>query len=265
MAAPALLTGLDQRLGTRDLALRATRGWSGQYLLFLAAYLVYTAGRWAFIGDLDTATANAHGIVDLERSLGVFVERPIQETLDGGVMVWMLNKIYLAAQLAVLPGALMWLYRANRAIYRRLRDTVLATWMLSLPIYALFPVAPPRLAGIGIADTMASPDGQSAMSGRLATKFFNPLAAVPSLHTGFAFAVGIALAYALHRRWAKGIALVWGPLIGLTVMATGNHFVFDVVAGIGVTALGYGVARLSAARTSSPRRVPLARAEAVAA
>jgi membrane-associated phospholipid phosphatase len=229
-----------------------TSGWRGQWLLFLAAYLVYSAGRWLFIGDLPTATANAHDIVDLERDLGLFVERPVQEGLDSGAVVWALNKTYLAAQLVVLPGALVWLYRANRRVYRALRDTVLATWMLSLPIYALFPVAPPRLAGIGIGDTMAGPDGGSEMTGRLATKFFNPLAAVPSLHTGFAFAIGIALAFALRRRWARGLALLWGPLIALTVVATGNHFVFDVAAGIAVTIAGYGVARVSLAVGDSP-------------
>jgi hypothetical protein len=38
-------------------------------------------------------------------------------------------------------------------------------------------------------------------------------------------------------------------------MATGNHFVFDVAAGIAVTVLGYGVAWL-AARPSRARLEP---------
>jgi membrane-associated phospholipid phosphatase len=239
----------------RALARRLTAGWRGQWLVFLAAYLAYSAGRWLFIGDLPTATANARDIVDFERSLGVFVEGPVQNSLDSGAVVWSLNKIYMLAQMVILPGALVWLYRANRRVYRVLRDTVLGTWLLSLPIYALFPVAPPRLAGVGIGDTMAGPDGSSEMTGRLATKFFNPLAAVPSLHTGFAFAVGIALAFAFRRRWAQGLALLWGPLIALTVVATGNHFVFDVAAGILVTVAGYGIARVSLAIADSP--VPL--------
>src|SRR3954454_8128274 len=234
------------------LARRFAAGWRAQWLVFLAAYLAYSAGRWLFIGDLPTATANSKDIVDLERSLGVFVERPVQSGLDHEAVVWSLNKIYMLAQMVILPGALVWLYRANKRIYRWLRDTVLATWLLSLPIYALFPVAPPRLAGVGIGDTMAGPDGGSEMTGRLATKFFNPLAAVPSLHTGFAFAVGIALFFAFKRRWAPGLALLWGPLIALTVVATGNHFVFDVAAGILVTVAGYGIARVSMAIGDSP-------------
>jgi hypothetical protein len=36
-----------------------------------------------------------------------------------------------------------------------MRNTVLATWLLALPIYALFPVAPPRLADIFVTDIAA--------------------------------------------------------------------------------------------------------------
>jgi hypothetical protein len=46
---------------------------------------------------------------------------------------------------------------------------------------------------------------------------------VPSLHVGFAVAVGVTLALALRRPWAKALALTWGPLVGLAVVATGNH------------------------------------------
>jgi hypothetical protein len=33
---------------------------------------------------------------------------------------------------------------------------VLATWLLAQPVYALFPVDPLRLAGIGTVDTMTT-------------------------------------------------------------------------------------------------------------
>ena len=41
---------------------------------------------------------------------------------------------------------------------------------------------------------------------------------------------------------AKGVALLWGPTIALAVVATGNHFFFDIAAGLVVSALGYAVA-----------------------
>jgi membrane-associated phospholipid phosphatase len=120
---------------------------------------------------------------------------------------------------------------------------VIATWLIAVPVFALFPVAPPRLAGIGIADTVSSQAGV-ALTGH-STVFYNPYAAVPSLHVGFAFAIGIATAAALHSRRAKGVALLWGPLVTLAVIATGNHYVFDVAAGLFVTAAGFTVGRLT--------------------
>jgi hypothetical protein len=66
--------------------------------------------------------------------------------------------IFLAAYL--LYDAARWIFssdlgqaraHAEWVIYRALRNTVIATWLIAVPIFALFPVAPPRLAGIGIA------------------------------------------------------------------------------------------------------------------
>ena len=156
--------------------------------------------------------------------------------------MWLLSNVYLAAQLGVVPASLIYLYRRAPAIYRRLRDTVLATWVLSVPIYALFPVAPPRLAGIGMADSV-SEQAAVELTGR-STMLYNELAAVPSLHCGFAVAVGLALAAAARRPWSRTLALLWGPTVCLTVVATGNHYVFDIAAGLLVSALGYGVGRL---------------------
>jgi hypothetical protein len=102
----------------------------------------------------------------------------------------------------------------------------------------------------------------------MTTAFYNPLAAVPSLHVGFAFAVGIALAAASRHRWSRVLWLAWGPLVTLTVIATGNHFVFDVIAGVCATALGYWIGAVGTTTISSitaavrPRAVRLRRPQA---
>jgi hypothetical protein len=215
-------------------------GWRTEVLLFLAAYLVYNVARWVFLGQLPEAQAHANWIVDLEQSGGVAIEGSVQRSLDSGVASWILSNVYVAAQIIVLPGSLIWLYRRSPSIYRGLRNTILGTWLIAVPIYALFPVAPPRLAGIGVADTVS--DQGYALTGS-STILYNPLAAVPSLHVGFAFAIGIAVAAAVRTRWAKGLALLWGPTVSLAVVATGNHYVFDVAAGLVVTGLGFAAGR----------------------
>jgi membrane-associated phospholipid phosphatase len=42
---------------------------------------------------------------------------------------------------------------------------------------------------------------------------------------------------------AKALALAWGPLVSLAVVVTGNHYVFDIAAGLLVTTIGYTITR----------------------
>ena len=225
-----------------------------ELLWFAAVYVLYDAARWAFASRLSVARAHAHWIIHLERSLHVAIEGSVQRALDSPVESWLLSNVYLTAQFLVLPGSLIWLYRRSPAVYRQLRNTVIATWLIATPIFALYPVAPPRLAGIGIADTV-SHQATVALTGH-STMFYNPYAAVPSLHVGLAFAIGIAVSSALRARWARMLALLWGPLVTVAVIATGNHFVFDAAAGLLVTGTAFaGVRSIErlALRRPSPR------------
>jgi membrane-associated phospholipid phosphatase len=223
--------------------------------IFLLAYLLYSAARFVTIGDLGVAQANADWIMDLERNLDVAVEATVQQGLTGTWVLWLLNHLYLAAQLVVLPGSLVFLYRRSRPLYERLRNTILATWVLSIPIYAAFPVAPPRLADSGLVDTITAQTGL-ALDSSLTTSFYNELAAVPSLHVGFAVVVGMAVAAALRHPALKVLAWLWGPAIGLAVVATGNHYVFDIAAGVLAAALGYALG--AAVARAKPRLRPAA-------
>jgi membrane-associated phospholipid phosphatase len=229
-----------------NLHLRARR----QLVLFAGVYLLSLIGRWVTGGDMDAALEHARWVIDFEGRLGV--EREVQDALDSPASIWLLSNVYLAAQLAVLPASLVYLYRAAPAIYVRLRDTVLATWLLALPVYALFPTAPPRLAGIGMKDTVSEQAGV-ALTGH-STVFYNPIAAVPSLHCGFAFAIGIALYSALRNPIARTLALAWGPLVSLSVVATGNHYVFDIAAGVLVALAGFA-AKPALERLTAPRLI----------
>lgn len=236
-----------------------------QIALFALAYLVYSAARFVTVGDLPTAREHAQWIVDLERSTGTLVEASVQQALTGSWLLWVLNHLYLAAQLAVIPATLVFLYRRAPRVYATLRNTILATWLISIPVYGLFPVAPPRLSDMGIVDTISQQTG-FALDSSLTTSFYNELAAVPSLHVGFAVAVGFALFAAVRHPALRLLALLWGPVVALAVVATGNHFVFDIAAGVVACAAGYGLgavaARIRVKRPSVNGRVGRILAEA---
>ena len=225
------------------------RGRSGELWLFLAAYVTYDGARWLFAGRPAEALSHARWIIGVERSAHIAIEVQVQHALGFGAVGWAMSNVYLAAQLVVLPLALVWLYRRRRPLYRRLRDTIVATWLIAVPIFAIFPVAPPRLAGIGLVDTV-SEHAAIALTGR-STLFYNQFAAVPSLHVGFAFALGVTVAAGLRRRWAKALVLLWGPTVAVAVLATGNHYVFDIAAGLLVTGAGFAAGRLAERLVSS--------------
>jgi hypothetical protein len=226
-----------------------------QLALFAGAYLLYTLGRYLTIGDYDSAVRHADLIIDAERSLGIGVEHSTQEALRGTIWLWLLNHAYLAAQLVAVPAALVWLHRCAPQGYRRLRNVILWTWLVSLPVYALFPVAPPRLADPNMVDTITTQTG-FALDSKLTTALYNPLAAVPSLHAGFALAVGVVFRQA-GALWLRVLAASWQVIIGIAVVATGNHFLLDIAAGILATLAGLALS-LGAERLAShdlPRTV----------
>ena len=175
--------------------------------------------------------------------LGINVEARLQGALLGTPWLSALDWVYLLAQQAILAVGIVFVYRASRPVYRTLRTTLLTTWVLTLPIYALFPTAPPRLSGLGLLDTVSA-NTPIALGSGSATMFYNPYAAVPSLHAGFAVALGIAVALSARSRLLRLAGIAWGPLVIVSTFATGNHFVVDALAGVAITAIGFGIALL---------------------
>jgi PAP2 superfamily len=225
-----------------------------EVLVLLSAYLLYSASRWLAIGDLRSAIGHARWIESAERATGLGVELSVQHAFQGRVVLSVLDAIYLAAQVAVVPAALVLTYRRRRWVYDRLRRTIVATWLLALPVFAFAPVAPPRLAGIGRADTAGA--AGVALNSHLATSFYNPLAAMPSLHCGFALAVSIALVRTIRNPLGRAFGALWAPVVILAVIATGNHFVFDVAGGLALTLGGFCVSRRFARNSSMLKRLP---------
>jgi hypothetical protein len=221
------------------------RPWVREGLIFLAAYLVYELARTLGTGSPSEAVANAHRVLGLERGAGLDVERSVQGALAGTPWMVLLDWVYLAAQTVALAAALVLVYRRSPRVYRTLRTTLIGAWAVALPVYALFPTAPPRLAGIGIADSVSTQTPFSLDASSTAV-FYNPYAAVPSLHAAFAVALGIGVALCVRTAALRVAAALWGPLVTVAVLATGNHFVVDVVAGLAVTLIGFAIAWLSA-------------------
>ena len=104
---------------------------------------------------------------------------------------------------------------------------------LTNPLPRMFP-------DFGFDDTLSQFASLNHGSG-LVNFFANPYAAMPSLHAADALIVGLVL-FAVCRNWfAKAVWVVWPGWVWLSVMATGNHFWLDVLAGVFVALLSLGV------------------------
>ena len=241
----------------RSLRSSASRGWGREALIFAAAYLVYQLCRTVATGAEPLAVQNAHRVLGAEAALGIDIEAAAQSALDGTIWLTAFSWIYLAAQPVVIPLVVVWVYRRSAPVYRILRNTLIAGWIVALPVYAFFPTAPPRLAGVGMPDSVSIESG-IALESDFTTLFYNPFAAVPSLHCGFAFACGLAVAAAARGRTLRVVGLVWGPLVSVSTVVTANHYVIDLGAGLAVTAaglaIGLAVMRLQARPAISPMR-----------
>lgn len=196
-------------------------------------------------GGENWAVALRHtgDIVGVERAIGVYVERGVQEAAHAVAgLPAILGAAYILLHVLVTPAVLVWVFRARRPQFAVVRTTLVVSTALALVVYVIYPAAPPRLSGLGFADTV-SMHGGFDMSSDLLGSLYNPLAAVPSLHFGYALLVGAAVA-ALARRPVVRIAGALYPLVMLwIIVATGNHFLLDAAAGGAVVALGYAAAR----------------------
>jgi hypothetical protein len=148
---------------------------------------------------------------------------------------------------------LVWLHRRHREHFPLVRNTLVAATGIALAIYLLYPVAPPRLAGLGFVDTVTHSAKINLSSDALGS-LYNPFAAVPSLHFGYALLVGIGVARIAGGRIAQVIGWSYPGVMLLVIVATGNHFFFDALAGGIAIAAGFAVASWIDAPTTRRRR-----------
>lgn len=213
---------------------------------------VYRLLRRLIPTDWPVAIANAHHVIHLEQALHFEWEGDLQRAfLAVPTLVKAMNWFYLSSHFVVTGAFFIWLYWRNREGFAIFRDGFLLGTAIALVIHWRYPTAPPRLAGIGIKDTI---DYYSHLNiGKPHhERFSNPVAAVPSLHAGWAIALGAGLLlYA--RSWTVKICGVVYPIaVLLTIVVTGNHFFFDAIAGALVMAVGFAATVPFRGRAAEP-------------
>jgi hypothetical protein len=211
------------------------------------AAVLNLAVRAYTVDDLETAVANAHDVLALQQDLGIDWERAVQDaTLAAPWLSSFCAWFYVWGYFPVVGLALVWLYLRRPATYAVLRNAVLVSGAVGLAAYAFYPCAPPRLAGLGYTDTVATSvlDAAARPGG-----FANELAAIPSFHVGWLMLVGVVVFRVTRSVPLRILCVVHPALMSYAVVATGNHWVLDIPAGAAITVVGlYGAGRIRASR-----------------
>ena len=140
----------------------------------------------------------------------------------------------------IVPFALAGvLWARSRTAFKQFTRRFLTLSFVGLATYILFPAAPPWMAsehGLLAPITRSSGRGFEVVSVQTAAAFdkgqsiVNLVAAVPSLHAGISMLVSLFLWPRVSWWWRPLVALY--PLaMGLMLIATGEHYFFDVALG----------------------------------
>jgi hypothetical protein len=229
-----------------------------------ALYALYEIVRGAGGENVQAAMSHTADIVAVEQALGVYVERGVQQAFEGIPFApALLGLLYVLLHFAGTAVALVWIHRKHPDRFPLVRTTFVAATALALVGYVFFPAAPPRLAELGFSDTVTSSTGLD-LSSDLLGALYNPFAAVPSLHFGYALIVGVALFTIARRRAVRIAGALYPAAMLLIIVATGNHFFVDAALGGLAVAIGWLVARAvvstPAPRTPAPRVATVGRA-----
>jgi membrane-associated phospholipid phosphatase len=227
-------------------------GAAGQVLVVAVGIVVYFRVRGLTDASAGLARTHARRLLDLEQALHVDVESTWQRPLQSSAgLETVANWIYIWGHWPVLIGTLVWLLWRHRRQFLRLRDAMLVSGGLGMLVFVCYPMAPPRLAGLGYVDTVT----RSSRSYRYLQPpaFVNQYAAMPSLHVGWDLLAGLAIFTATTFLAVRVAACLMPLLMAWAVIATGNHYVLDVVAGITLVLVGYAVSMLLERRRDPAR------------
>jgi hypothetical protein len=212
----------------------------GPILAVLAAYDI-TRGAADSLG----IGVNFNTMIDFDRAV-FFGETPtewLQSHLhEPGVVAWW-DVVFTAVYTSyfIVPFAVAgWLWARDHAAFVRFAKRLVSLALAGLATYILFPAAPPWMAGeLGYLNEIhrTTGSGWEVLSVGTAGLFSegqagsNLVAAVPSLHLAFTALVAMFLWKRVRPAWRLLLALY--PLaMGVTLMATGEHYFFDVLLGV---------------------------------
>jgi membrane-associated phospholipid phosphatase len=217
--------------------------------IFVLADLCYETVRGIAESNQSVPFQNARSIVTTEKTLHIFVEQSIQTWAMGHrFIIDFANFMYVNSHFVITTSALVWLYLRHNDRFYFVRNMFVVAMGLALIGYLLVPTAPPRFfPELGFVDTLSYYVNVKHDSG-LVTLFFNPYAAVPSMHVAFSLLIAVPALLIVRRKVVKALWALYPLVVTFVVVVTGNHWLMDAIAGATVAA----ASAIVASRVLSP-------------
>jgi PAP2 superfamily len=240
--------GLLTRLRARRRMWMAIRGLR-EIVLIGGVYSLYDVTRYLVAGDHNAAFGHGYAILHFEQRIGIAPEHALNKLFSAHIILGLpADYIYATMHYIVTPAVLIWLWRRHPSSYSSARTVLIVTTVIGLVGFSLIPVAPPRLLG-GFVDTMAhfSRWGWWSTAGSAPRGLggdTNQYAAMPSLHVGWALWCGWQLMKHGRHRITRYLGAAYPIVLSIVVVATANHYLVDVFAGLAVVGVGAVVAKL---------------------
>jgi membrane-associated phospholipid phosphatase len=209
------------------------RGWRDfglQLGIWFGFYFTYLAVRHLTDRDPTKAVVNGLRVISFERHMTHHLfELTVERIADSSsTLLTATAWTYWNSEFTVIGLALLWVYLRRHEAFKRFRNTILLANVVGLLGFWLMPTAPPWMF-----PDKGFVDGVNHSSALLQT-LGNSYAAMPSLHAADALIVAWFLVSTSRTIWAKAFWVLWPLWVWVSVVATANHFVLDVLAGIAV-------------------------------
>ena len=212
-----------------------------QVVILAAVYFVYMFVRKYLIADIEPiAFANAAKIASFEWARGFLWEPSWQAWMveNSKALIVFFNWVYIITFWPIILVTGIILYVLQRGTYFHYRNIVLLSFVIALAVFALFPLAPPRLLPeYGFIDTIQR-FGPTQYGSRDMAVYYNAFAAMPSLHFGWTVLLGILFIRTLPT-WLKLFGVIYPIMTFFAITTTGNHYIIDAVGGAVVIAASF--------------------------
>jgi hypothetical protein len=226
-------------------AKRRRARWVLDAVVLVLLYEAYSLIQGLVPAHHVVAEANAGRLLHIEQGLHLDPELALNHFVAShGWLAQACNYWYASLHFSVTIAVAVWLLSRHRSEARQLMAPLYAATGLALVGFWLMPLAPPRLlTGGPFEDTVVHFHTWGGWGSSPVDAVANQYAALPSLHMAWS----LWCAVAVTRCATSGLTrrLVWLYPAGtlFVILATGNHWLLDAVAGGLILGLGFAISR----------------------